>query len=108
MNNNLEYGQVKISSDVITSIVAIAVEETDGFNIVKTFVDKVTNKNQAIKISVDESEVLDITVDVNIEYGLKIYESVPKVQENIISNIEIMTGLKVNTININVNSLYFK
>lgn len=107
MNNNLDFGQVKISTDVISSIVLIAVEETDGFNIVKTFVDKVTSKNQAVKIVFNEANSLDITVDVNIQYGLKIQEVVPKVQDNIKTNIEIMTGIDVNEINVNVNSLYF-
>lgn len=108
MNSNFEYGQVKISADVIASIVAIAVEETEGFKMVKTLVDKVTSKNQSVKVSFNESENLILTVNVNVEYGLKIHEEVPKVQDNIISNLEIMTGLKVDEININVNSLYFK
>ena len=108
MNSNFEFGQVKISADVISSIVAIAVEETEGFKMVKTLVDKVTSKNQSVKVSFNESENLILTVNVNVEYGLKIHEEVPKVQDNIISNLEIMTGLKVDEININVNSLYFK
>lgn len=108
MNSNFEYGQVKISADVIASIVAIAVEETEGFKMVKTLVDKVTSKNQSVKVSFNESENLILTVNVNVEYGLKIHEEVLKVQDNIISNLEIMTGLKVDEININVNSLYFK
>lgn len=108
MNSNFEFGQVKISADVIASIVAIAVEETEGFKMVKTLVDKVTSKNQSVKVSFDESKSLAISVNVSVEYGLKIHEEVPKVQNNIITNVEIMTGLKVDEININVNNLYFK
>lgn len=106
MDNNFECGQIKISNDVISSIVSIAVEETEGFRIVKTLVDKVTSKNQAIKIAFAEDESLSISVDVNIEYGLKIQEEVVRVQENIISNIEIMTGLKVSQVNVYVSGLY--
>lgn len=108
MNSNFEYGQVKISADVIASIVAIAVEETEGFKMVKTLVDKVTSKNQSVKVSFNESENLIVTVNVNVEYGLKIHKEVPKVQDNITTNLEIMTGLKVDEVNINVNNLYFK
>lgn len=108
MNSNFEFGQVKISTDVISSIVAIAVEETKGFKLVKTFVDKVTSKNQSVKVSFVDSDKLTITVDVNAEYGLKIHDIAPKVQDNVIMNVEIMTGLKVDEINININGLYFE
>ena len=108
MNSNFEYGQVKISTDVIASIVSIAVEETEGFKVVKTLVDKIASKNQSVKVAFDESEKLAISVNVSVEYGLKIHNEVPKVQDNIMTNVEIMTGLKVDEININVNSLYFK
>lgn len=107
MENNLDFGQVKISSDVIASIVAIAVEEVDNFKMVKTLVDKVSNKNQSVKVSFNESNELSISVNVLVEYGTKIRECVPKVQENICTNVEIMTGLKVKDVNVNVNSLYF-
>lgn len=107
MENNLDFGQVKISGDVIASIVAIAVEEVEGFKIVKTLVDKVANKNQSIKVTFNEDEKLSISVNVTAEYGIKLKEEIPKVQDNIITNIEIMTGLKVEEVNVNVNSLYF-
>ena len=107
MENNLDFGQVKISGDVIASIVAIAVEEVKGFKIVKTLVDKVSNKNQSIKVTFNEDEKLSISVNVTAEYGIKLKEEIPKVQDNIITNIEIMTGLKVEEVNVNLNSLYF-
>ena len=107
MENNLDFGQVMISGDVIASIVAIAVEEVKGFKIVKTLVDKVSNKNQSIKVTFNEDEKLSISVNVTAEYGIKLKEEIPKVQDNIITNIEIMTGLKVEEVNVNVNSLYF-
>lgn len=107
MENNLDFGQIKISSDVIASIVSIAVEEIKGFKVVKTLVDKVANKNQAIKVIFNEDGKLSITISVVAEYGVKLQEEIPKVQDNVVSNIEIMTGLKVEEVNLNVNSLYF-
>lgn len=108
MNSNFEFGQVKISTDVISSIVAIAVEETEGFKMVKTLVDKIISKNQSVKVSFNENGNLILTVDISVEYGLKIHKEIPKVQDNIINNLEMMTGLKVDELNINVNNLYFK
>lgn len=108
MNSNFELGQVKISTDVISSIVAIAVEETEGFKMVKTLVDKIISKNQSVKVSFNEVGNLILTVDISVEYGLKIHEEIPKVQDNIISNLNMMTGLNVDELNVNVNNLYFK
>lgn len=108
MNSNFEFGQVKISTDVISSIVAIAVEETEGFKMVKTLVDKIISKNQSVKVSFNENGNLILTVDISVEYGLKIHKEIPKVQDNIINNLDMMTGLKVDELNINVNNLYFK
>lgn len=108
MESNFEFGEIKISNDVISSIVAIAVEETEGFKLVKTLVDKVMSKNQAVKVTFTEDENLIVTVSVNVKYGLNIHEVAPTVQDNIISNVEIMTGLEVKEININVDGLYFE
>lgn len=108
MESNFEFGEIKISNDVISSIVAIAVEETEGFKMVKTLVDKVMSKNQSVKVTFTEDEGLIVSVSVNVKYGLNIHEVAPNVQDNIISNVEVMTGLKVKEININVDGLYFE
>lgn len=108
MENKLEFGEVKISNDVIASITEIAVEETDGFRMVKTLVDKVMSKHQSVKIIFDESNDLIVTVNVLVKYGMNIHEVAPKVQDNIISNVEIMTGLRVKEINLSINGLYFE
>ena len=107
MQNNLDFGKVKISSDVIASIVSIAVEEVEGFKMVKTLVDKVANKNQSVKVTFNDDEKLSISINIVAEYGIKLQDEVPKVQDNVITNIEIMTGLKVEEVSVNVNSLYF-
>ena len=107
MENNLDFGQVKISGDVIASIVSIAVEEVKGFKVVKTLVDKVANKNQTIKVIFNEDGKLSITINVVAEYGIKLQEEISKVQDNVVTNVEIMTGLKVEEVNVNINSLYF-
>lgn len=108
MENKIEFGEVKISGDVIASIVSIAVEEVEGFKLVKTFVDKVMSKNQAVKVVTRPNGGLELTVNVSVRYGLNIHEVAPKVQDNIISNVEVMTGLIVEEINLNVECLDFE
>lgn len=104
MENNLEFGQVKISTDVISSIVSIAIEEIEGSKVCSSFVDKVIPKNTVSKIFIENNEVT-INEYVNIKYGLDIIETVTKIQENIATNVNIMTGLTVKNINITVNNL---
>ncbi|MDZ7544003.1 Asp23/Gls24 family envelope stress response protein, partial [Clostridium perfringens] len=43
-----------------------------------------------------------------VEYGVKIPEVVSAVQENVKKTVEAMTGLKVDSVNINVQSIYLK
>lgn len=105
--NTIKLSEVKISADVISSIVAIAIDEVEGFRVVKSFVDKVTSKIQSIKVNFNENnDTVIIEANVEAKFGIKIQEEILTVQENIISNVEIMTGLKIEEVNINVVSLY--
>lgn len=103
----IDNGQVKISNEVISSMVAIAINETEGFSLAtENFLSKVLLKNEnVIKVVMNENEEVEITADVFVNYGLKINEEVRKLQANIVENLEIMTSLKVNEVNINVVSL---
>ena len=95
---------------IISSIVAIAINEIEGFKVVKRLVDRVTSKTQAIKVIFDENDNTAVTIEANVEvkYGTIIQEEVSVVQENIISNVEIMTGLKVKKVNLIIESLYIE
>lgn len=105
MENNLEFGQVKISTDVISSIVAIAIEEIEGAKVhAHSFVDKVMPKNISSKVVIEGDEVI-VSESVSMKYGLNIIETVNKIQENISSSISAMTGLTVKKVNIEVSEL---
>ena len=53
-NNN--FGQVKISNDVIATIAGLAAMEIDGVETTSTFTDKLL-KNNGVKIQIEEDEV---------------------------------------------------
>lgn len=106
--NKIESGEVKFSNDVISSIVEIAINEVPGVKTSKTLVDKVMNTNALIKVAIMNSSEIDITISVNVEYGKNIPEIAVKVQDNVISNVEAMTGLSVKNINVNVDGLYIE
>lgn len=99
-------GQVKISNEVISSIVAIAINETEGFSLAtESFLNKVLLRNETvIRVDMTDDET-EITADVFVKYGLKINDEVKKLQANILENLEIMTSLNIKAVNINVVSL---
>lgn len=105
MENN-DFGQVKISNDVISTIAGLAALEIDGVEKNTTFTDKLL-KNNGVKIQVDEEEVsLDIMV--MIEYGVSIPDLAFKIQENVKNTVETMTGLNVSQVNIHIQGISFR
>ena len=100
-NNN--FGQVKISNDVVATIAGLAALEVEGVETNTTFTDKIL-KNNGVKIQIEEEEV-SLDVMVMIDYGVSIPEIALKIQEN---TVETMTGLKVSQVNIHVQGISFK
>ncbi|MGL5642776.1 MAG: Asp23/Gls24 family envelope stress response protein [Paraclostridium sp.] len=103
-NNN--FGQVKISNDVIATIAGLAAIEVEGVETTSTFTDKLL-KNNGVKIQIEEDEVV-LDVMVIIDYGISIPDIDFKVQENVKNTVETMTGLKVSQVNIHVQGINFK
>lgn len=114
-NNNYEenLGIVKISDEVVSVIAGIAAEEINGVedlqhpvgnNISQLLKGKKTlGKN--VKVTLNEDFAI-IEINLAVEYGVKIPEVVNAVQENVKKAVETMTGLNVNSVNVNVQSIY--
>lgn len=103
MNNSI--GVVKISDDVITVIAGIAASEikgvyplfgVDGSNL---FNKKVISKG--IKVMVGDNKTI-IDINVAVDYGIKIPYVVRELQENVKTQIENLTGVKIKEINVYV------
>lgn len=107
-------GNIRIASDVISTIAVIASEETPGVagmytSIPGAIAEKLgAKKNQTRGVKV---ELINDSVTVNayivIKYGFKIRQVCESVQESIKSNIETMTGMKVAAVNIHVEGVSF-
>ena len=104
-------GEVNIADEVVTIIAGLAATEIDGVssmagNITNELVSRLGRKNLAKGVKVD---VVDgsVTVDValNIAYGYAIPDISAKVQENVKTAIETMTGLEVNAVNVRIASV---
>ncbi|HPB78802.1 MAG TPA: Asp23/Gls24 family envelope stress response protein [Sedimentibacter sp.] len=107
-NEKFEFGQVKISDDVVIIIAGIAASQVKGVNTTRTGVtDGITNlfsKNnysKGIKVDVNEDTVV-VDIFINVEYGYKINEVAREVQLAIKKEIETMTDLKVAAVNVHV------
>ena len=111
IRENVNIGEVRISDDVVVMISALAATEVEEVaslagNITKSAVPKTSNGklSKAIKIKVANGEVY-LNVSINVKDGCDIPETCRSVQTKIKSAIETMTGLKVATVNVRVQSI---
>ena len=89
-NNN--FGQVKISNDVVATIAGLAALEVEGVETNTTFTDKIL-KNNGVKIQIEEEEV-SLDVMVMIDYGVSIPEIALKIQENVKNFLKVIIEKK--------------
>ena len=104
-----ENGNVMISEDVIAAIVANALAEVDGIGSMGskpgiTIADFAIKKNwsKSLKILIAEDNSLTIDCGVMITYGSSVVDVAAAVQQTVTAHVESMTGVKVNTVNVNV------
>ena len=103
-----DFGTVKIADDVVASIAGIAATEVEGVvsmagNIGNELKSKMGVKNLAkgVKVEVIGKSVKD-DIALIVEYGYSIPAISQKVQEKVKSTIENMTGLTVTDVNIRI------
>ncbi|MBE7054145.1 MAG: Asp23/Gls24 family envelope stress response protein [Ruminococcaceae bacterium] len=104
-------GNIKISEEVVATISEIAIKEINGIcgtssslagELKQKFVKKSYGKG--IKVVFNEKSV---TIDVSlvIKFGVRIPEVAWEAQENIKREVESMTGLEVDKINIHITGI---
>lgn len=107
-------GMVDISEEVIGSIASLAALEVDGVvemvgGLTKDIAEKLGKKNQSrgVKVTRNNNELV---VDINliVSYGVQIQDIGYNVQKKVKNSIEVMTGLHVIQINVNVEGIQLK
>lgn len=104
-------GKVIISEEVIASIASIAANEIDGVaglgtpNVADFLGKKASSKGVKIVLFEDSAE---INVTIVVKKGVVIPSVAKAVQENIISAVESMTGIKVTAVNVKVGGVNFE
>lgn len=113
MVENLEYGEVKIVDDVVATIAGLAATEVEGVagmsgGFVGGIAEMLGKKSlsKGVKVEIKEKiAVIDLYIIVN--YGSKIPDVAWEIQESVKRNIETMTGIEVNEVNIHVQGVHF-
>ena len=104
-----ENGSVLISEDVITTIVAHAVEEVEGVvglnaKPAADIIEMIGKKGwgKGLKITIGEEYALTIDCNVNVAYGQSVVSVANAVQEAVSNALESMAGVKIAAVNVNV------
>ncbi len=110
-----EMGEIRISSEVVSIIASNAAMEVEGIaslggGIAGNISQVLGRKNpfRGIKVEVTENKEVNIDLHIVVEYGARIPDVAWKIQERIKNNVETMTGLHVEEINIHVQGVSFE
>lgn len=112
--DSLESGNVNISDDVIGIITSIAASEIEGVSGLQgSFSEDIAgifgkkNQSKGVKVQIEE-EIVVLDLNVVVDFGVKIPDIAWKIQENVKSAVESMTGLVVKEVNIHVHGINIK
>lgn len=106
-----EFGHVNISDDVIGIITNIAADEIEGVRLQGTFAGDIAeilgkkNMTKGVKVNITEDDVVQVDLNIIVDFGIVIPDVAWKVQESVKNAIENMTDLKVEYINVNVQGI---
>ena len=111
INDEKEYGSIKISNDVIATIAGIAATEIEGvagksmgFTGGITEMLGMRNLTKGVKVEI-ANRVAKIDISIIVEYGVDIATTGKKVQENVKKSVETMTDLLVPEVNVNIQGV---
>lgn len=108
----MQQGTLKVSEDVILTIVNLAVKETEGIeglalvndNMSKTVFKKKDFKNIRIR---NLSDSIEIEIMVVAKYGCKVSSVGEKIQERIKNDVQSMTGIRVSKVSVVFDDIVF-
>ena len=104
-----ENGTILISNEVIAVIVTQAIKDVEGVVTLNVkpgapIADRIGVKNwgKGMKIEIAEDNSLTIDCEIMIGYNQSVVDVAKAVQDAVTAALESMTGVKVNSVNINV------
>lgn len=109
---NSQLGAINISQEVLASIAGNAATECYGLvgMASRTLQDGIVELlgrdavSKGVEVKVDGEQVV-IELHIIVEYGVKISEVARNIQEKVKYSVENLTGLKVSSVNVNVQGV---
>jgi len=102
-------GDIKISNEVVGTIASMAAADVEGicslvgrFSLGEMLGRKDVDKGVEVKI---ENNHVTLHVEVNVEYGVNIYDACHRIQRKVKDSVEEMTGLVVDRVNVDVRGI---
>ena len=108
-------GNIKIAPDVVATIANLTTNEIASVAQMHTTVvgglagilGSKKNQSKGVKVEINENKVV-IDVNIIVDYGVRIPELAWEIQENVKNNVETMTGLDVEKVNIHIEGVSFE
>ena len=104
-----EHGTIMISEEVVAVIVTQAIKDVEGVVTLNVkpgapLADRIGVKNwgKGMKIEIADDNSLTVACDIMIGYNQSVVTVAKAVQDAVTAALESMTGVKVNSVNINV------
>ena len=123
MADNKEYfvfeenkGNIKISSDVIASIAAASCAECEGVAAIANapqgtdFYDLFLKKGvtRGVKVIMGENNTCAIEISLLVSFGASVTDVAAKVQRNVKSAVESMSGVSLSSVNVFITGVMMK
>ena len=100
-------GNIRISEDVIVSIISLEIQEIDGASIspasAKDITDLLSKKGvkRGVRVNMD-GDTVSADIGIDVDYGVNIPQLALHIQQKVKNAIESMTNLNVGMLNISV------
>ena len=108
MNVQEELGKIQINEDVLVTIASLAALEIEGVASIAgsaSLADVWSSKGmkKGVTVTTDEDgNYAVIDVQVNVAYGVDVYQVAHQLQRTVKNAIETMTGLRVKSVNVKI------
>ncbi len=107
----MEYGEVKITDEVVETIATIAASQVPGVvelygGMAYDIIEKIGKKkySKGIKVEIEKRKVT-LYCYIVVDFGSNIIEVAENVQDSVKQQIELMTGLEVEKIDVTVSGI---
>ncbi|MCD7813211.1 MAG: Asp23/Gls24 family envelope stress response protein [Lachnospiraceae bacterium] len=108
LENDEQFGEVRIADEVVAIIAGLAASEVDGVasmagNVTRDLINKLSMKSlsKGVRITVTDKTVT-VALAINIRYGYNVPATCAQIQEKVKTAIETMTGLTVAEVNVKI------